>query len=82
MGSNLNDEFVLINNCVWKEYDDKKGSVNQIFQSIYKTLSLYGLKFGKKQQIKSEKFKRIKSRRILFSWNCAVCGSRKFKFIK
>ena len=55
MGSNLNDEFVLINNCVWKEYDDMKGSVNQIFQSIYKTLSLYGLKFGKKTANKNRK---------------------------
>ena len=81
------DEFVVINNLV-KEYDEmekvknlKTWTVYLRFKSIYKAKLQYCLKCGKKQS-KYTKATRTKNGRIMLLSKCAVCDSKKLKFIK
>ena len=48
------------------------------FQTIYKAILSYELKCRKNTESKNLKV----VKRIIVSWNCAVCGSKKSKFVK
>ena len=42
----------------------------------------YCLKCRKNTETKNLKVVKTKNKRIMLSWNCAVCGSKKLRFIK
>ena len=85
------DEFVLINN-VLKEYNKVKEETKNIkikfnqvyrrFQSIYKTMLSYYLKCRKNTESKNPQDVKTKNGRITLLSKCAVCDSKKLKFIK
>ena len=84
-----NDEFVLINDIL-KEYNEMKEEIkilrlNQVFlrfYSIYKTMLLFCLKCRKNTESINPKVTRTKKGRIMLLSKCAVCDSKKSKFIK
>ena len=61
----------------------KNSTVNQRFQTIYKTKLSYCLQGRNNTESKSPKIKKAKkNRRITLSSNCAVYNSKKSRFIK
>ena len=83
------DEYPLINSKL-KKYDDRKEkiknlkslTVNQRFYTVYKTLLSYILKCRKNTESKGPKVKKTENGRIMFSSSCAICSSKKSRFIK
>ena len=83
------DESPLINSKL-KKYDDRKEkiknlkslTVNQRFYTVYKTMLSYILKCRKNTESKGPKVKNIENGRITVSSSCAICGSKKSRFIK
>ena len=60
----------------------KTNTVHRIFQSIYKTMLSYCLKCRKNTEIKNLNVVTTKNERMMLLQKCAVCNSKKLKFIK
>ena len=74
-------EFVLINN-VLKEYNEMKEEIKNLKKLVDKTMLSYCLKCRKNAKSKNPKVSRARNGRIILLSKCAVCDSKKSKFIK
>ena len=68
---------------IWKQKSkDFSNSSNILIYCIYKTMLWYCLKFRKNTDIKNPKVVKSNKGRIMPSWKCTVCDSKKSRFIK
>ena len=84
LNSRSNSKDVLISKDDRKEKikNLKSLTVNQRFYTVYKTLLSYILKCRKNTESKGPKVKKTENGRIMFSSSCAICSSKKSRFIK